>query len=96
MGMESLELLAAHHHQAQQQQQQQQQRQLLTAGDHSSGTTGSMLSTTAQPTGGGLTQPLQQSQPGQSQDPLQSMVQQLVCLTQLQQLQFLLTQSGHM
>lgn len=89
MGMDSLELLAAHH-QAQQQQQQQQQRQLLTAADHS-GATGSM------PTGG-LPQPLQQAQSGQTQnqDPLQSMVQQLVCLTQLQQLQFLLTQSGHM
>lgn len=88
MGMESLELLAAHH-----QTQQQQQRQLLA--EHCG--PGSMLSTTAQPTGGGSTQPLQQGHQSQTQgqDPLQSMVQQLVCLTQLQQLQYFLSQSGH-
>ncbi|XP_019699692.1 uncharacterized protein LOC109504403 [Harpegnathos saltator] len=87
MGMESSELMAVAHYQA-----QQLQRQLLAE----QSATGAMLPPSAQPTGGGLTQPLQQQgqqgqlQPGQ--DPLQSLVQQLLCL---QQIEYFLAQRGH-
>ena len=83
MGMESPELLAAHH-----QAQQQQQRQLLVENS------GSMLSPTAQPTGGGSMQPLQQGQQDQieGQDPLQSLVQQYVLIKRIE---YFLTQGGH-
>lgn len=81
MGMEPSELVAR---------AQQQQQLLAEAGP------GAMLSPSAQPTGGGLTQPLQQGQQGhaqpQGQDPLQSLVQQLLYL---QQLEYLLAQRGH-
>lgn len=86
MGMESSELMAVAHYQA-----QQLQRQLLA--EQSS--PGTMLPPSAQPTGGGLTQSLQQGQQGQlapSQDPLQSLVQQLLCL---QQIEYFLAQRGH-
>ncbi|KAG7190191.1 hypothetical protein KM043_006316 [Ampulex compressa] len=87
MGMESSELVAVAHYQA-----QQLQRQLLA--EQSSATAG-MLPPPAQPTGGGLTQPLQQGQQAaqsQGQDPLQSLVQQLLCL---QQIEYFLAQRGH-
>ncbi|XP_078038274.1 uncharacterized protein LOC144470695 [Augochlora pura] len=98
MGMESSELVAVSHYQA-----QQLQRQLLA---EQSGPAGTMLPPAAQPTGGGMTQPLQQgqhaavaaaaaaaaaSQP-QGQDPLQSLMHQLICLHQIE---FILAQHGH-
>ena len=81
MGMEAADLVAA---------QQRQQRLLAEA----QAGTGTMLSQTAQPTGGGLTQQLHQAQ-GQGQDPLQSIVQQLLYL---QHLDYILggNQRGHM
>ncbi|KAG5319301.1 LDB2 protein, partial [Pseudoatta argentina] len=90
MGMESSELMAVAHYQA-----QQLQRQLL-AEQSGPGTT-MLPPTSVQPTGGGLMQPqgLQGQQPGQlqpSQDPLQSLVQQLLCL---QQIEYFLAQRGH-
>ncbi|KAL6446143.1 hypothetical protein ACFW04_001055 [Cataglyphis niger] len=92
MGMESSELMAMAHYQA-----QQLQRQLL-AEQSGSGTT-MLPPTSAQPTGGGLTQPQglqgqqqQQSQMQPGQDPLQSLVQQLLCL---QQIEYFLAQRGH-
>ncbi|XP_053982684.1 uncharacterized protein LOC128878476, partial [Hylaeus volcanicus] len=87
MGMESSELVAVAHYQA-----QQLQRQLLA---EQSGPAGTMLPPAAQPTGGGLTQPLQQGQQtsqSQGQDPLQSLMQQLICL---QQIEYFLAQRGH-
>ncbi|KOC70324.1 LIM domain-binding protein 2 [Habropoda laboriosa] len=87
MGMESSELVAVAHYQA-----QQLQRQLLA---EQSGLVGTMLPPAAQPAGGGLTQPsLQQPQHAQSQgqDPLQSLMQQLICL---QQIEYFLAQRGH-
>ncbi|XP_076761969.1 uncharacterized protein LOC143429962 [Xylocopa sonorina] len=86
MGMESSELVAVAHYQA-----QQLQRQLLA---EQSGP-GTMLPPPApQSTGGGLTQPLQQPQQPQvqGQDPLQSLMQQLICL---QQIEYFLAQRGH-
>lgn len=78
-------------------QAQQLQRQLL-AEQSGPGTT-MLPPTSAQPTGGGLTQPQglqgQQQQQGQlqpGQDPLQSLVQQLLCL---QQIEYFLAQRGH-
>lgn len=90
MGMESSELMAVAHYQA-----QQLQRQLL-AEQSGPGTT-MLPPTSAQPTGGGLMQPqgLQGQQQGQlqsGQDPLQSLVQQLLCL---QQIEYFLAQRGH-
>ncbi|XP_076294502.1 uncharacterized protein LOC143215831 [Lasioglossum baleicum] len=92
MGMESSELVAVAHYQA-----QQLQRQLLA---EQSGQAGTMLPPAAtQPTGGGMTQPLQQGQhaaagapQSQGQDPLQSLMQQLICL---QQIEYFLAQRGH-
>lgn len=89
MGMESSELVAVAHYQA-----QQLQRQLLA---EQSGTGSGMLPPTAgQPTGGGglSTQSLQQPQQAQSQgqDPLQSLMQQLICL---QQIEYFFAQRGH-
>lgn len=86
MGMESSDLVAVAHYQA-----QQLQRQLLAE----QSAPGTMLPPSAQSTGGGLTQPLQQgqqTQQSQSQDPLQSLVQQLLCL---QQIEYFLAQRGH-
>lgn len=85
MGMESSELVAVAHDQA-----QQLQRQLLA---EQSGP-GGMLPPAAQPTSGGLTQSLQQPQQAQSQgqDPLQSLMQQLICL---QQIEYFFAQRGH-
>ena len=87
MGMESSELVAVAHYQA-----QHLQRQLLA---EQSGPAGTMLPPAAQPAGGGLTQPLQQGQQApqsQGQDPLQSLMQQLICL---QQIEYFLAQRGH-
>ncbi|XP_076644622.1 uncharacterized protein LOC143354429 [Halictus rubicundus] len=91
MGMESSELVAVAHYQA-----QQLQRQLLA---EQSGQAGTMLPPATQPTGGGMTQPLQQGQhaaagapQSQGQDPLQSLMQQLICL---QQIEYFLAQRGH-
>ncbi|KAF3427572.1 hypothetical protein E2986_13411 [Frieseomelitta varia] len=89
MGMESSELVAVAHYQA-----QQLQRQLLA---EQTGTGSGMLPPTAgQPTGGGglPTQSLQQPQQAQSQgqDPLQSLMQQLICL---QQIEYFFAQRGH-
>lgn len=87
MGMESSDLVAVAHYQA-----QQLQRQLLA---EQSGP-GTMLPPAAQSTGGGLTQPLQQqpqqAHSSQGQDPLQSLMQQLICL---QQIEYFLAQRGH-
>ncbi|KZC12172.1 LIM domain-binding protein 2 [Dufourea novaeangliae] len=90
MGMESSELVAVAHYQA-----QQLQRQLLA--EQSGGPAGTMLPPGVQPTGGGLTQPplLQQGQQPphtQGQDPLQSLMQQLICL---QHIEYFLAQRGH-
>ncbi|XP_076376495.1 uncharacterized protein LOC143259183 [Megalopta genalis] len=91
MGMESSELVAVSHYQA-----QQLQRQLLA---EQSGPAGAMLPPppAAQPTGGGIAHPpLHQGQHAavaaaaaaapqpQGQDPLQSLLQQLICLHQLE------------
>ncbi|XP_076249144.1 uncharacterized protein LOC143188651 [Calliopsis andreniformis] len=90
MGMESSELMAVaaqFHYQV-----QQLQRQLLA---EQSGPPGTMLPPAAQPAGGGLMQSLQQGQQApqsQGQDPLQSLMQQLICL---QQMEYFLAQRGH-
>lgn len=77
MGMESPELVAVAHYQA-----QQLQRQLLAEQSGS----GAMLPPAAQPTGGGLTQSLQQPQQAQlqGQDSLQQLMQQIFCLQQIE------------
>ncbi|CAD1480590.1 unnamed protein product, partial [Heterotrigona itama] len=89
MGMESSELVAVAHYQA-----QQLQRQLLA--EQSATGSGMLPPTAGQPTGsGGLsTQSLQQPQQAQSQgqDPLQSLMQQLICL---QQIEYFFAQRGH-
>ncbi|XP_076396214.1 uncharacterized protein LOC143265832 [Megachile rotundata] len=86
MGMESSELVAVAHYQA-----QQLQRQLLA---EQQSAPGAMLPPVAQPAVGTLPQPLQQAQQAQSQgqDPLQSLMQQLICL---QQIEYFLAQRGH-
>lgn len=87
MGMESSELMAVAHYQA-----QQLQRQLLA---EQSGPAGTMLPPAAQPAGGGLMQSLQpgqQAPQSQGQDPLQSLMQQLICL---QQIEYFLAQRGY-